>query len=144
MLVRGRKMKCLACFAFLMLAVGPLRADPPIPVEPYVAAIGKDGVQRVRVVGGGYFFRPDRIVAKANVPVELAVSLEEAGIVPHTFVLQMPDQGITIDEAMGAEIKLVRFTIGTPGKYPFYCRNQLLFFKSHRERGMEGILEIVE
>ena len=29
------------------------------------------------------------------------------------------------------------------GKYPIYCSNQLLFFASHRERGMEGVLEVV-
>lgn len=137
-------MKSLACLAFLLLAASPLQADRNVAANSHIAAIGNDGVQHVRIVGGGYFFRPERIVAKANIPVELAVSLEEAGIVPHTFVMQLPDQGIAIDEPLSADIRLIRFTIGTPGKYPFYCRNQLLFFKSHRDRGMEGILEIVE
>jgi len=29
------------------------------------------------------------------------------------------------------------------GAFPIYCKNTLLFFKGHRERGMEGILEVV-
>jgi hypothetical protein len=30
------------------------------------------------------------------------------------------------------------------GIYPFYCSRKLLFFESHREKGMEGTLEVVE
>jgi hypothetical protein len=30
------------------------------------------------------------------------------------------------------------------GEYPFYCSKKLLFFKSHREKGMEGMLEVVQ
>jgi plastocyanin len=47
-------------------------------------------------------------------------------------------------EDLAAEPKAVTFTPTAVGKYPFYCRNKLLFFKSHREKGMEGVLEVVE
>ena len=33
-------------------------------------------MQRVRVVAGSYFFKPNHIVVKANVPVELLASRE--------------------------------------------------------------------
>jgi hypothetical protein len=33
-----------------------------------------DGVQCVRIIGGEYFFKPARIVVKANRPVELVAS----------------------------------------------------------------------
>jgi len=36
----------------------------------------------------------------------------------------------------------VRFTPMTRGTFPFYCDKKLLFFKSHRERGQEGHLEV--
>lgn len=111
--------------------------------ETYVAKVDPDGVQRVRIVGGDYFFKPDRIVVKANVPVELSAS-KEAGIVPHTLVIKAPEAGIDVDEEITTDIKKITFTAKAVGKYPLYCSNKLLFFASHRERGMEGILEVVE
>ena len=32
----------------------------------------------------------------------------------------------------------------TPGRYAFYCTNKLLFMPSHRQQGMEGVIEVVE
>jgi plastocyanin domain-containing protein len=110
--------------------------------ETHIAKVDQDGVQRVRIFGGSYFFKPNRVVVKANVPVELAVSVE-SGVVPHTFVLNAPEAGIAVDEELSTDPKTVRLTATAPGKYPFYCKNQLLFFASHRERGQEGVLEVV-
>jgi len=110
--------------------------------DSYVASVDGDGVQRARIVGGDYFFKPYRVVVKVNVPVELSVS-REAGSVPHTLVIQAPQAGITVDEDLATEVKKITFTPTAPGTYPFYCRNKFLFFKSHRERGQEGILEVV-
>jgi hypothetical protein len=30
------------------------------------------------------------------------------------------------------------------GRYPFYCDKKLFFMAGHREKGMEGVLEVVE
>lgn len=111
--------------------------------ETYVAKVDPDGVQRVRVLGGSYFFRPNRIIVKANVPVELSVSIEQ-GIVPHTFVLDAPAAGIAVDEELSTEAKKIAFTAAAAGKYAYYCKNKLLFFKSHRENGQAGVLEVVQ
>ncbi|MHC1698093.1 MAG: cupredoxin domain-containing protein [Geobacteraceae bacterium] len=110
---------------------------------PYRAAIDEDGVQRVEVVGGGYFYKPDHIVVKVKVPVELKVS-KEGGIIPHDFVIDAPDAGIAVKESLSGEPKVVRFTPTKVGKYPFYCSKKPPFFKSHRDKGMEGVLEVVE
>lgn len=111
--------------------------------EPYRASVDSDGVQRVQMVGGDYFFKPNHIIVKANVPVELTVQLEP-GVVPHSLVLEAPEVGLSVNEDLGREARKFTFTAKTAGKYPFYCRNRLLFFKSHRDRGMEGTLEVVE
>lgn len=111
--------------------------------EPYRAAIDPDGVQRVEMVGGGYFYKPDYVVVKINVPVELKVR-KEGGIVPHDLVIDAPDAGITVRESLSGEPKIIRFTPTKVGKYPFYCSKKPPFFKSHREKGMEGVLEVVE
>ncbi|MBI5741117.1 MAG: cupredoxin domain-containing protein [Nitrospirae bacterium] len=111
--------------------------------EAYTAAVGADGVQRAEITGGEYFFRPSHIIVKKDVPVEVSVK-KESGIVPHNLVISAPEAGMDIKESMSSETKAVRFTPTKAGKYPFYCDKKLPFAKSHREKGMEGILEVTE
>lgn len=129
---------CCLCLA----VAAPVAAFAQDPKEVYVAKVDPDGVQRVRLEGGGYFFKPYHIVVKVNVPVELLAS-REAGIVPHDLVIKAPEAGIAVEEELAAEPKKIAFTPTAVGKYPFYCGKRLLFFASHRERGMEGVLEVV-
>ncbi|MDD2309573.1 MAG: cupredoxin domain-containing protein [Desulfuromonadaceae bacterium] len=107
------------------------------------AVIDSDGVQRVEIVGGSYFFKPDRIIVKVNVPVELKLR-KESGIVPHNFVIKAPEAGIDLDLPLGTEPKVVTFIPTKTGIYQFYCSKKLLFFESHREKGMKGMLEVVK
>ncbi len=118
-------------------------AEQPAQNKLFQAIIAKDGVQRVEIVGGSYFFTPNRIVVKVNLPVELKIR-KESGMVPHNIVIAAPEAGIAIDETMESEPKVIRFTPTRVGNYPFYCSKKLLFFESHKEKGMEGILEVVE
>jgi plastocyanin domain-containing protein len=129
----------------LGLAVyGACRADAaPLAETVYRASIAADGVQHVRIEGGSHFFKPNRVIVKSNVPVELAVSVGR-GVIPHTFVIQAPEAGIVVDESLSSQAKNIRFTPTAVGRYPFYCRNKLLFLESHREKGMEGVLDVVE
>ncbi len=108
-----------------------------------VAAVDADGVQRVEVIGGGYFFDPNYIVVKVNVPVELKVRKED-GFVPHDIVVKAPEAGINFSESLGKDPKVIRFTPTAIGKYEMYCSKKLLFVKSHKERGMDGIIEVVQ
>lgn len=140
-------MKTPAIFFLFCLGVAgyvACRADSSPPEEVvFQATIAADGVQHVRIEGGGYFFKPDRVIVKVNVPVELTVSVEKS-LIPHTLVIQSPEAGMTVDESVSSDAKNIRFTPTAVGKYPFYCRNKLLFFKSHREKGMEGVLEVIQ
>ena len=111
--------------------------------EPYRVPVASDGVQRVSIVGGSYFFKPDHIVVKAGIPVELSVRIE-AGLIPHSFVLKLPPDQVAIDSRLGQEPRTFRLTPTVAGRYPFRCPNKLLFFKSHEEKGMTGVLEVVE
>jgi plastocyanin len=101
-----------------------------------------DGVQRIRILGGSYFFEPSHVVVKANVPVELVVS-RESGITPHNLMIRAPEAGIMVEEDLGTDPKKISFTPSKPGKYPMYCSKKLPFMAGHRERGMEGVLEVV-
>jgi plastocyanin len=109
----------------------------------FVATVDQDGVQRVEIIGGDYYFNPNDIVLKVNVPVELKIR-KEGGITPHNIVIKAPEAGMNIDEQISTEPKIIKFTPTKTGKFPFYCDKKLLFFKSHRERGMEGIIEVTE
>ena len=100
-----------------------------------------DGVQRVRIIGGEYFFNPARIVVKANKPVEFLAS-KEAGRVPHNLVIDAAAAGVRVKADLSTEAKRITFTATAPGAYPLYCDKKLPFFASHRERGMEGTLEV--
>jgi plastocyanin len=111
--------------------------------EPYRATVDSEGVQRVNILAGDYFFRPRHIIVKVNVPVMFVVRVEQ-GIIPHGLVLKAPKANISIDQDLNQQSQTFTFTPAKPGKYAFYCPKKLLFFKSHREHGMEGVLEVVE
>jgi len=130
----------LGCLCLLLAGSAPAVAQEQ--KEVYVAKVEPDGVQRVRIVGGSYFFKPYQIVVKVNVPVEL-LAIREEGIAPHNLVIKAPEAGIALEEELATQPKKIAFTATAVGKYPFYCSNKLLFFASHRERGMEGVLEVV-
>ena len=112
-------------------------------VVAFKAVVADDGAQHVSIVGGSYFFKPNRVVVKVGVPVELTLSREE-GLITHVFVIHAPESGINVDQSLSTVPQTIRFTPTALGLYPFYCKNRLLFFKSHREEGMEGILEVGE
>ena len=120
---------------------GKLGAQPDD--KPYHAVMDADGVQQVNILAGDYFFRPSHIIVQVNVPVRFVVRVER-GIIPHGLVLKAPEANISIDEDLSRESQTFTFTPSAPGRYAFYCPKKLLFFKSLREHGMEGILEVVE
>ena len=109
----------------------------------YKVPVDTRGIQRVNILGGGYFFDPNYIIVKVNMPVEFIVK-KEPGITPHTIVIKAPEAGIEVKESLETEPKVIRFTPKKSGKFPFYCDKGLPLTKSHRERGMEGILEVTE
>jgi plastocyanin len=127
----------------LFFAVVCLLSGAMAGTNVFQATIDSDGVQKVEIVAGEYFFNPDAIVVKVNVPVELKVR-KEPGIVPHDFVIKAPEAGLDVLESLGVEPKTIRLTATKVGKYPFYCDKKLIFSKSHREKGMEGTLEVTE
>jgi plastocyanin domain-containing protein len=109
----------------------------------YIATIDADGVQRVHMTGGEYYFDPNVVVVKVNVPVELHVK-KAGGVAPHDIVLKAPEAGIDFAESLDSNVKIISFTPTKAGAYPFECTQQFLFFKSHKDQGMHGVLEVDE
>jgi plastocyanin len=135
-----------AIFAAAALAAGcqttPEHKPAAAPQEKLVARTDSDGVQRVQVVAGSYFFKPNHIVVKANVPVEF-VARKEPGMAPHNLVIKAPEAGLAVEEDLGTEPRKVAFIATRPGKYEIYCSKKPPVGQSHRERGMVGVLEVV-
>src|SRR4030067_3393330 len=129
---------------FLVLAGIAFAQDAGEKKKPYTATVDPDGVQRITISGGSYFFEPDHIIVKVNVPVELTIK-KESGIVPHNIIIiNASDAGMDINESLSDKPKIIQLIPKKVGKYPFYCDKRLLFFKSHKEKGMEGVIEVVE
>lgn len=126
----------------LFAAVG-YAEEKPRQEKVFKALVGQDGIQRVDLQGDNYSFTPNHIIVRVNVPVELKVR-KSSLMVPHNVVIKAPQAGMDFDESMGTEPKSIRFTPTKTGEYPFYCSKKLLFFESHRDKGMEGTLEVIE
>jgi len=135
-------MKKMVMIFLLITGIG-LRLGTAAERQEFVASVDKDGIQRVEMVGGSYFFRPNYVILKVNVPVELKIS-KEAGLIPHDIVIHAPEAGMEIKAELSTEPQIIKFTPTKTGKYPFYCDKKLLFFESHREKGMEGTIEVRE
>lgn len=138
-------MKMRALSLIVVLSVMPLAlcfAEDNSPGKPLLAVVGADGKQQVDILGGSYFFKPDHIIVKLNKPVVLSVR-REWGIVPHTFVMEVPAWGLKVDESIYTKVTTITFTPTSLGRYTFYCKNKFLFFRSHKDKGMKGILEVV-
>ncbi|MCK9418371.1 MAG: cupredoxin domain-containing protein [Nitrospirae bacterium] len=109
-----------------------------------VATVDADGVQRVEVIGGEYYFDPNYIVVKVNKPVELTVR-KAPGYIPHDMVVKAPEAGIDFKVDLDAKkTDIVKFTPTKIGKYEMFCDKKMLFFKSHKDKGMDGMIEVVE
>ncbi len=137
-------MKYLRYAALLSIAMLLLCTASGAGVERQVftAAIDADGVQRVEMLGTSYYFTPNYIILKINVPVEIKIRKE--GLTPHDFVLQAPEAGMDVKVDLGKEPILIKFTPTKAGTYPFLCDKKVIFMQSHREKGMEGIIEVRE
>ena len=132
------KLSIITALTVLSVMTTAFAADPPT-----VVPIDKDGVQRVDIVGGDYFFKPGHIVVKVNLPVELNIR-KETYIVPHNIIIDAPEAGIKVNESLSRDPKAITFTPTKVGTYPMYCDKKPPFLASHREKGMEGVLEVVE
>ena len=98
-------LKCVAAVlvCLLLFQSGVYAAD-----QTFEATVGQDGVQRVEIVGGEYFFNPKHVIVKVNIPVELKMS-KDPGLTPHNIVMMAPEAGIEFVEEMTTTPKTIKF-----------------------------------
>lgn len=127
--------------AMLLITAAAMADDRP--AKRFVATIDADGYQRVEMTAGEYYYDPSVVVVKVNVPVELTIK-KTSGIAPHNLVMKAPEAGLDFTIDISNEPRKAAFMATRTGTYAFECSKRFLFFKSHRDRGMHGTLEVVE
>ncbi len=129
--------------AIVVLLVASISLAQEWTEKKVVATIDSDGVQRVEITGGAYYFDPNVIVVKVNVPVELKV--KKADSKPHDIVIKAPEAGMDFSESLSKDPKTIKFTPTKVGTYDFKCSKKAPFSsKSHADQGMHGRIEVVE
>jgi len=127
----------LMVFGFLQAT--SLNAESPAILVPIAA----DGIQRMEVTVDSYSFKPDRLIVRENVPVELILK-SVTWIVPHNFVLRSSEAALEIEKEVPAgETVTVRFTPTRNGEFKFLCTKRFLF-ERHADKGMVGTLEVTK
>jgi heme/copper-type cytochrome/quinol oxidase subunit 2 len=138
--------KATAYLLGVCVAVTPVHglaaSEPASPPSPFVVPVEADGVQRATVVLDSYSYEPADLVVEAGTPVELTLKSVTI-ITPHNFIIKDLAPGLSVEQDVGAgKTVTVKFTPSHPGVFPIYCDKKLPFFPSHRDKGMEGKLEV--
>ncbi len=107
-----------------------------------IVPVDSDGVQRATIVVDSYSYTPSHLQVEVGKPLELILNSVTI-ITPHNFVLKEPGAGLMLElDVPTGKGTIIRFTPTQRGLFKFYCDKKLLFFKSHRDKGMEGLLDV--
>lgn len=113
-----------------------------MPGPPVKAEVAEDGIQRVTIVLDSYSYSPNHVFVEAGKRVELLLT-SVTTLTPHNFVIHDSGSGVSVEQDVGAGKSVtVRFTPNYPGKVSFFCDKRLWPMASHREKGMEGLLDV--
>ena len=128
-------------FITALVAVGQA-ADGSEPGPPIVVPISPDGVQRAKIVLDSYSYSPNHLVVESGKEIELTLT-SITMITPHNFIIKDSAGSLSVEQDVGAgKTVMVKFVPTRPGLFPFFCDKRLWPMSSHRDKGMEGLLEV--
>ena len=117
-------------------------AEPSQPGPPVVIPVATDGVQRATVTLDSYSYTPNHLIVEAGKPVELTLT-SVTTFTPHNFIIKDPAGSLSVEQEVSAgKTVTITFTPPQPGTFPIYCDKRLWPLPSHRDKGMEGKLEV--
>jgi heme/copper-type cytochrome/quinol oxidase subunit 2 len=117
-------------------------AEPSQPGPPMVIPVAADGVQRATLTLDSYSYTPSHLIVEAAKPVELTLT-SVTTIIPHNFIIKDPAGSLFVEQEVSAgKTVTITFTPPQPGTFPIYCDKRLWPLPSHRDKGMEGKLEV--
>ena len=140
-----RQLLNIMAMVWLLTSVGVAivhGAEPPQPGPPVVIPVAEDGVQRASITLDSYSYSPNHLIVEAGKPVELTLT-SVTTLIPHNFIIKEPAGNLSIEQDVSAgKTVIIRFTPAQPGTFPIYCDKRLWPLPSHRDKGMEGKLEV--
>lgn len=117
-------------------------ADASQPGPPFVVPVAADGVQRATLTLDSYSYSPNHLVVEAGKSVELTLT-SVTTITPHNFIIKDPAGSLSVEQDVSAgKTVTIKFTPAQPGIFSIYCDKRLWPMPSHRDKGMEGKLEV--
>jgi heme/copper-type cytochrome/quinol oxidase subunit 2 len=117
-------------------------AEPSESGPPVLISVAADGVQRATVTLDSYSYTPNHLIVEAGKPVELTLT-SVTTIIPHNFIIKDPVGSLAVEQDVSAgKTVTITFTPTQPGTFPIYCDKRLWPLPSHRDKGMEGKLEV--
>ena len=121
----------------IVYAAEPSQSGPPV-----VISVAADGVQRATVTLDSYSYSPNHLIVEAGKPVELTLT-SVTTMIPHNFIIKDPAGRLSVEQDVSAgKTVTITFTPTQPGTFPIYCDKRLWPLPSHRDKGMEGTLEV--
>ena len=121
----------------LVDAAEPSQSDPPLMVP-----VSEDGAQRATVTLDSYSYTPNHLIVEAGKPVVLTLT-SVTTIIPHNFIIKDPAGNLSVEQDVSAgKTVTITFTPAQRGTFPIYCDKRLWPLPSHRDKGMEGKLEV--
>lgn len=126
----------------LALAAVAFGAEPGSMGPPFSVPTDSDGIQRTTVVLDSYSYQPAHLIVEKGKPVELTLK-SVTTLTPHNFIIKDPAGSLSVEQDVSAgKTALLKFTPMQPGTFPIYCDKRLWPLPSHRDKGMEGKLEV--
>ena len=122
----------------LLMAVQTAVVQAADMAPPFVVPMGADGVQRATITLDSYSYTPNHVIVEAGKPVELTLT-SVTTLTPHNFIIK--ELFVEQDVSAGKTV-VVKFTPAQAGTFPIYCDKRLWPMPSHRDKGMEGTLEV--
>ena len=117
-------------------------AEPSQSGPPMVIPVAEDGMQRATITLDSYSYAPNHLIVEAGKPLELTLT-SVTTIIPHNFIIKDPAGSLSVEQDVSAgKTVTITFTPTRPGTFPIYCDKRLWPFPSHRDKGMEGKLEV--
>ena len=135
----------LLAMVWLLTSVGMTivhAAEPSQSGPPVVIPVAADGVQRATVTLDSYSYSPNHLIVEAGKQVELTLT-SVTTIIPHNFIIKDPAGSLSVEQDVSAgKTVTITFTPTQSGIFPIYCDKRLWPLPSHRDKGMEGKLEV--
>ena len=117
-------------------------AEPSQSGPPMVIPVAADGVQRATVMLDSYSYSPNHLIVEAGKPVELTLT-SVTTFTPHNFIIKDSAGSLSVEQDVSAgKTVTIKFTPTQAGTFPIYCDKRLWPLPSHRDKGMEGKLEV--